>query len=77
MWLCPKCKNKNDSRELKCIACGRTRFNKMTSKEKQKYEIDKLNRSLFAKGIDPTVPCHIISERKPIPHGFSIPEDLG
>lgn len=60
MWICPKCREKNDTRELLCSACGISRFNKLSDEEKRQYDIPRVKDYLRSKGVDPDVPCHII-----------------
>lgn len=77
MWRCPKCKNINDTREMKCIACGRGRFNKLSANAKRKYEIHEVDAYLLSKGVDPSVPCWIVKEEtSPVPHGFRVLSDV-
>ena len=57
MWMCPNCKTKNDTKVLLCAACGVTRFNKLTRAEQKKFEVEKANRYLRSKGVDPDAPC--------------------
>lgn len=76
MWRCPKCKNINDTREMKCLSCKRSRFNRLSAKAKREYEIDEVNAFLLSKGVDPTVPCWIVKEEAaPVPHGFRVLTD--
>ncbi len=85
MWMCPNCKTKNDSKYLLCDACGVFRFNKLTTAEQKRFEIEKVNRYLRSKGIDPDVPCwkpsviiHMgkVQQNPPTDNRLKTPEDL-